>query len=236
MHNRMAPGTLAIIPLRAGSKGLPGKNLRLLAGKPLYQHALDQALRVVGRCAITTDIPEILSAKLPSVCTVVPRPSELATDQTQIAPVLSHLFDTLLQQGNLPQRVVLLQATSPLRQDKDLIQALTHFTSGKFELVMSVTKTDPSILKYGFAEEGRFTPVSNPEFCFSNRQSLPHIVRPNGAIYVFSPKTFMASGTLATNSTGFIEMPEADSIDIDTEADLKAAEDALMQRAFSLAG
>ncbi|MCP5083949.1 MAG: acylneuraminate cytidylyltransferase family protein [Alphaproteobacteria bacterium] len=226
---------MAIIPLRAGSKGLPGKNIRPLAGKPLYLHSVDQALRVVGHCAISTDISDVLCGDYSPACRLVARPPELAQDQTPIAPVLMHVFEHLKQQDALPKIAVLLQATSPLRRDEDIRDAIALYKSGRFELVMSVVKTDPGILKYGFAKSGRFTPVSSPEFCFSNRQSLPEIVRPNGAVYVFSPQMFMQNGSLATQSIGSIEMPETHSIDIDTIADLKAAEEFLLRPSFSKA-
>ena len=123
-----------------------------------------------------------------------------------------------------------------MRRDEDVRRAIALFQEGRFELVMSVVKTDAGILKYGFAQGDRFTPVSRPEFCFSNRQSLPEIVRPNGAVYVFSPQSFMKNGGLASQSIGSIEMPAACSIDIDTEADFKRAHDQLMQPALPKAG
>lgn len=223
------PGTLAILPLRAGSKGLPRKNLVPIAGKPLYRHTLDQALRTVGRCAITTDIPEILNADAPEGCIVIPRPAYLADDKTPMAPVLLHLFDQLERIGRLPDTVILMQATSPLRRDEDVVAALDLHAKKGFELVMSVTNADPSILKYGFLRGGRFEPVSQPEYCFQNRQALPQIVRPNGAVYVFSPQLFRQSGGFPTRSIGATEMPQAFSIDIDREADLRAAEDMLLR-------
>ena len=227
MHDAMA-----IIPLRAGSKGLPGKNVRPIAGKPLYRHALDQAMQVIGQCVISTDIAEVLNARFPKGCRVVPRPAHLAGDDTPMAPVLKHLFEQL---GDLPQTAVLLQATSPLRRNEDIQRALELFNEGDFELVMSVVRTDPSILKYGFADQSRFTPISDPDYCFANRQSLPQIVRPNGAVYVFSPHRFMETGSLVSRSIGSIEMPKSHSIDIDTPADLNAVETLLLERAFSKA-
>lgn len=230
-----APDTLAIMPLRAGSKGLHGKNVRPLAGKPLYRHSVDQALRVIGRCIISTDIPAILRGSMPTGCEVVARPPDLALDETPITPVLLHLFEHLQNMHALPKTAVLMQATSPLRRDEDIRDALTLYETGRFELVMSVVRTDPAVLKYGFATDGQFTPISKPEFCFSNRQSLPEIARPNGAIYVFDPRTFMKTGSLATPSIGAIEMPENRSIDIDTLADLNAAEDVLRRYPIPLA-
>lgn len=215
---------MAILPLRAGSKGLPNKNLLPIAGKPLFRHTLEQALRTVGRCAITTDIPDLLRADAPEGCTVIQRPVELAGDRTPMDPVLSHLFDQLEQTGPLPATAVLLQATSPLRLDKDISAAIDLHATGRFELVLSVTDADSGILKYGFLNKGRFSAVAEPEYCFQNRQALPKVVRPNGAVYVFSPASFRRNGGLATRSIGAVPMPQARSIDIDSEDDLKAAE------------
>jgi N-acylneuraminate cytidylyltransferase len=73
-------------------------------------------------------------------------------------------------------------------------------------------------------KDGIFTPVSDPGYCFTNRQSLPEIVKPNGAVYVFSPEEFCAVGGFPTTRIGAIEMSAYHSIDIDTEEDLQAVE------------
>jgi CMP-N,N'-diacetyllegionaminic acid synthase len=70
----------------------------------------------------------------------------------------------------------------------------------------------------------RFVPVSRPEYCFTNRQSLPEVYRPNGAVYVFSADWFLINGGLATHSIGALVMPPEQSQDIDTEADFRLAE------------
>ena len=115
------PAWTAVIPLRAGSKGLPSKNIRPLAGKPLYRHAVDQALQAgAQRVVITTDIPEVLWAELPTQVTLVERPPELAGDTVPMAPVLQHALHTADCHGT----VVLLQATSPLRLTRDIEAAL----------------------------------------------------------------------------------------------------------------
>lgn len=229
-----ASGTLAILPLRAGSKGLPGKNLLPIAGKPLYRHTLDQALRTVGRCAISTDIPEILNGDAPEGCIVLPRPAHLADDKTGMAPVLLHVFDQLERTGLLPETTVLMQATSPLRRDEDVFAAINRHAEGGFDLVMSVTSADSGILKYGFLKGGRFEAVSRPEYCFQNRQELAQVVRPNGAVYVFSTPVFRRNVGFPTRSIGAIEMPQTLSIDIDGEADLRAAEAILLRSSRAL--
>lgn len=229
MADPTCPEILPILPLRAGSKGLPDKNLRMLAGQPLYERTMDQALRISGRCVITTDIPEILGAKLPSAVRVVHRPARLATDDTPMTPVLLSLFDSLAQEGRLPDLAVLLQATSPLREDADIVQAVTRYRQGDLDLAMTVTRTDPQILKYGMLDENRFHPVSLPQYCFANRQDLPDVVRPNGAVYVFSPQWFVSNSGFVTERIGAVEMPADRSLDIDGSHDLDAAEAAIQQ-------
>ena len=217
---------VAVLPWRAGSQGVVGKNLRLLNGKPLYMHALEQSLRVIGRCVVTTDIEEVISEKLPANCSIVRRPASLAENQTPMAPVLMHLFSTMERLAPLPEIAVLLQATSPLRRDSDIHDALKLYRKAEHELVLSVTRTDSSILKYGLLESGSFKPVSSSQYCFSNRQSLPPVFRPNGAVYVFSPRTFLETGDFPSDRIGAVEIPDEYALDIDTESDLANVEDA----------
>ena len=218
------PAWTAVIPLRAGSKGLPSKNIRPLAGKPLYRHAVDQALQAgAQRVVITTDIPEVLWAELPTQVTLVERPPELAGDTVPMAPVLQHALHTADCHGT----VVLLQATSPLRLPSDIEAALAVFAGGYFELVMSVTSADRGVLKWGTLRGNRFQPLSDPAHCFANRQSLPPVVRPNGALYVLNAERFVASGSFVSERIGVVEMPAERSQDIDSLDDFERCEAAL---------
>lgn len=218
------PAWTAVIPLRAGSKGLPSKNIRPLAGKPLYRHAVDQALQAgAQRVVITTDIPEVLWAELPTQVTLVERPPELAGDTVPMAPVLQHALHTADCHGT----VVLLQATSPLRLLSDIEAALAVFAGGYFELVMSVTSADRGVLKWGTLRGNRFQPLSDPAHCFANRQSLPPVVRPNGALYVLNAERFVASGSFVSERIGVVEMPAERSQDIDSLDDFERCEAAL---------
>lgn len=219
---------IALVPLRAGSKGLPGKNTRLLCGRPLYRHAVDQGLAAgASQVFISTDIPEVLAADHGEHVRAVHRPAELAGDTVPMDAVLRHFLSGDFRQ---PANVVLLQATSPLRRAEDIRGALEVYARGGFDLVMSVTETAPTILKYGTAAPGgRFVPVSDPAYCFTNRQALPKVYRPNGAVYVFDADWFRAKGALATDRIGMFEMPAERSHDIDTEADFQLAERLLEQ-------
>lgn len=214
----------AVIPLRGGSKGLVGKNTRLLAGKPLYRHAVDVALAAgAERVILSTDIPEVLSATLPPGVQAMERPAELCGDDVPMAPVLLHA----LQAGAGKGVVVLLQATSPLRQVADVLAALAVFATGAFDLVMSVAEADRGVLKWGRVEGERFVPLSDPAHCFANRQSLPPVVRPNGAVYVLQAPWFLAHGSFVSDRIGLVHMSLERSLDIDTWADFERCEAAL---------
>ena len=215
-----------MIPLRAGSKGLPGKNTRLLAGKPLFMHAVDLALDAgAQRVLITTDIEQVLNATLPAGVSVVRRPADLCGDTVPMAPVLLHALGA----GQVSGPVVLLQATSPLRQVVDVQAALQRLASGAFDLVMSVTEADRGVLKWGrLADDGRYLPLSSPEHCFANRQSLPAVVKPNGAVYAMQAEWFVANQGFVSERIGTVVMPEARSLDIDQLADFERCEAMLL--------
>jgi N-acylneuraminate cytidylyltransferase len=221
-----SPAWTAVIPLRAGSRGLPSKNIRPLAGKPLYRHALDQALAAgASRVVITTDMPDVLWAELPTQVALVERPAELAGDNVPMAPVLQHALETADVHGS----VVLLQATSPLRRPADIEAALGVFAGGYFELVMSVTEADRAVLKWGTLRGNRFQPLSDPAHCFANRQSLPAVVRPNGAIYVLDADWFVTRGSFVSERIGVLQMPAERSQDIDSLEDFERCEALLKQ-------
>jgi CMP-N-acetylneuraminic acid synthetase len=212
----------AVIPLRGGSKGLPGKNTRALAGKPLYRHAVDLALQAgASRVLLSTDIPEILHASHPANVVPLTRPPELCGDTVPMAPVLLHA----LQAGRCSGPVVLLQATSPLRQLADVQAALQQLASGAFELVMSVTEADRGVLKWGqLLPDGRFQPLSKPEYCFTNRQSLPPVFKPNGAVYAFQAAWFLSNQGFVSERIGTVMMPTERSHDIDNLTDFERCE------------
>jgi CMP-N-acetylneuraminic acid synthetase len=216
-----------LIPLRAGSKGLPGKNIRLLAGKPLFQYSLDAAYAAgATHCVISSDIDSILNLPQTANLTTLRRPTALQGDTVDMAAVL---LDTILR-GQLTGTMVLLQATSPLRTAAHIRAGLEVFASGNYELVMSVTQAQRSVLKWGMLDQGRFKPLAEPAYCFSNRQQLPELVRPNGALYIFDAQWFVRNQGFVTDQIGAIEMSENDSLDIDTLDDFERCEQQLLHQ------
>lgn len=218
---------VAIVPVRAGSKGLPGKNIMPVDGVPLYLHAVSQGMRTVGKVLLSTDIDEIDNAALPSGCTLCRRPSELAADETPMDAVIGHLIEDRALAG---KTLVLLQATSPLRLDGDILAALELFRTRQYDMVLTVVERDRGVLKYGTLEGNRYTAMRAQRFCFFNRQQLPAVHGPNGAVYVFDADRFIDAGGFPCERIGAVEMPVERSVDIDTLADLHHVEGSMRIR------
>jgi N-acylneuraminate cytidylyltransferase len=209
---------VAVVPARAGSKGLPGKNIRPLGGKPLYMHAVDEALKAgASKVIISTDIEDIIRADLPQAVIVCQRPEHLAGDNVSMSEVLLSLKKMISD-----DIFILLQPTSPLRKCQHILSALNIYYENDYELVMSVTEVDSSVLKYGLVSgESCFNPINNPNYCFSNRQSLPKVVKPNGAIYVTNTDSFYKNKGFPVSKIGYYAMPSIDSLDIDVLQDFE---------------
>jgi N-acylneuraminate cytidylyltransferase len=216
---------ISFVPVREGSKGLLGKNIRPLAGVPLYMRAVLQGTRVAGSCIISTDIAAILNSPVPDHCRLLSRNRDLCGDDVAMDAVIANMIEHFCLGDHIV--ILLLPATSPLRNDADITAVLDLHASGDFDLVLSVTAADSGILKYGMISENQFIPVARPQFCFANRQSLPEIFKPNGAVFAFSAGAFRRNGGLATSRIGAVEMPASRSVDIDTLADFIEIEDGL---------
>lgn len=219
--HRTTGDAIAVVPVRAGSKGLSSKNLMPLDGVPLYLRAVRQGLRTVGRVLLSTDIVEINEVDLPDGCTLCRRPEHLADDDTPMAAVIEHL---IVERSLQDATIVLLQATSPLRVDQDIQKAMALFLEGGHDMVLSVVKRDRGVLKYGTLENNRFTAMREQAFCFYNRQQLPPVFGPNGAVYVFQAQGFLDVNGFPSERIGAFDMPADRSADIDTMEDFHDVE------------
>ncbi len=210
----------SFIPLRAGSKGLRNKNILKLNKKELYMYSVEQALRTSDKCFISTDIESILLKEFKSNINVFERPNKLAGDEILMKDVI---LDFL---SNTPQKdfnMILLQATSPLRSDADIQNCKKLFDSGKYSMVISVSKKNKASTKYGFLKGGKFSPFFE-QYLFNNRQNIPDVYGPNGAIYIFNTRDFLKLRTFPNRDIGSYVIPVERSLDIDTIDDFKLAE------------
>jgi N-acylneuraminate cytidylyltransferase len=149
--------TVAFIPARGGSKRLPGKNLRLFAGRPLISYSIAAALacRRVDRCIVSTDDAEIAEVARQWGAEVIERPAELASDTATTVSAARHVVEQLTSAGAPPDVLITLQPTSPLRPRALVDTALTLFGQHAVDSVISVTESGQ---KFGLIEEGRFIP------------------------------------------------------------------------------
>ena len=214
---------LVIVPVRAGSKGLPGKNIREFRGKALYMRAVEQGLQFSDRCIINTDIDEIISQSFcnPEGVETQVRPIQLGEDETTITSVLLDALGRLKVKNTT---IILLQATSPLRLPDDIKRTLDLYRDGRFSLVFTVTETNPTILKNGVLKNGEFTPLSKCDYLFQNRQNLPQTFKPNGAVYVFDAEWFLSNKGFVCPDVGAVIMPAERSMDVDLLEDFVEAE------------
>ncbi|WII71825.1 acylneuraminate cytidylyltransferase family protein [Bdellovibrio sp. 22V] len=214
---------LAIIPARAGSKRVPGKNKRKFLGKPLIQWTMDAAIAVekISRVVVTTDDIDILNMKssYPSI-TFIEREGHLATDGATSVEVILDVISKIKDEFD---NIILLQPTSPLRGSKDIAECLKVFYESEFEQIVSVRPCSENISHIAIESQGlltkltNFLPVKSPE----NK-----LVVLNGAIYISNYNYFIQKKSLFTEKTGAFEMESSISIDIDYEEDWIKAEQA----------
>ena len=210
MHN-----CVAIVPCRAGSKGLPNKNFLMLGSEKLYKITLDQALRCISEVIISSDKNLEEELKFLKV-KQHQRSPELSTDQSTMAELMLELIRQYELQNST---IVLLQPTSPLRRDEDISKCIETYKKNHFDLLFTVSSQDRAVLKSGFVRGNKFIPLGDPEFIFMNRQDLPKLFRPNGAVYVFNGGWFEKNGGFSSTNTGVVEMPSENSLDIDSQED-----------------
>jgi len=217
---------LGIIPARGGSKGVPRKNIRKLAGQPLIQYAISaaQESRLLTKFVVTTEDKEIAQVAKFAGCEVVDRPIELAQDDTPSLPVIQHAAE---YDGTTYDAICLLQPTSPIRTGQDIDKACELLFTSNSDTVLSVCRIpDHYHPHWAFVKSdsgGIQKAVQTKKFATA-RQQLPPAYFRNGAIYVVRWSTLFASQTLYGQSISHIEMPIYQHINIDTEADWQKAE------------
>ena len=214
---------LYIIPARGGSKGIPGKNIKMLGGKPLLCHSVDHALAAGARpedICLTTDsedvrrVGEAYGLEVPFL-----RPAELSTDTAGSREVMLHALDFYEQLRGKYDAIVLLQPTSPLRTADDIIRARNLYTSD-IDMVVSVTEaaTNPYYNAFETDIDG-ILHISKADGLYTRRQDAPKVWEYNGAVYVINPGSLrhMPMGRFPRRLP--LPMPRERSLDLDTPLD-----------------
>jgi len=224
---------LALIPARAGSKGLPGKNIRRLCGKPLIAWTIEQGLgsSFVDKVVVSTDSEEIASvARHYGASVPFLRPQDLASDLASSLEVIFHAIDFLELRGEIYEYIVLLEPTSPLREVSDIdgaIELCAH--SSQVESVVGVAKVDNTHPSFLFSlQDGRLHPMQGKHPTGIRRQDL---VRDyyylEGSVYVSNLKGLRREQTFYHDRTAPWIVDKYKAVEIDSVADFMVA-DALM--------
>ena len=230
---------LGVIPARAGSKGIPGKNLVEVAGRPLIAWTCDAARgsRLLTRVVVSTDAEAIASAaRAYGVEAPFLRPVELAADDTPMRPVLHHAVGEIERSGGRVSEVVLLQPTSPLRRSEHIDGALALLRDTGADVVVSVVEvphqfTPTSVMRL---DHGRLVPFASAATA-TRRQDKPTLYARNGpAVLAIRREALLAHSSLYDGDCRAYVMPPEDSIDVDSAWDLELASYVLQRRLQSM--
>jgi len=217
---------LALIPARGGSKGLPGKNVAPLCGRPLIAWTIAAAGNDhIDSVVVTTDDDEIARVAVAAGARVpFRRPAVLADDQARMTDVVSHALDTLAAAGESYGWLLLLQPTSPLRTAAHIEAAFARLAASGGQAVVSVCEAQHSPRWMGeLPPDGNMGSFADTAATRANRQELARYYRLNGAIYLAAIEYWRAqAGFLGPATYAYVMAPE-DSIDVDRALDLEIA-------------
>lgn len=226
----------AIIPARGGSKGVSGKNVKDLCGKPLIAWTIEAAKKVpqISRVIVNTDDADIARVARAHGAEVFERPKELAQDLTLDLPVFEHHLRALEERDELPDVVVDLRATAPLRRGVRIAEGivlLKKLGREKADSVRAVSKASKHPYKMWLFEGERIKPflgeahTGMKEPYNAPRQVLPEVFQNNGCVNIFWPEIILEKKSMTgENIAGFV-MEEWESVNIDSHIDFIVAEE-----------
>lgn len=223
---------LGIIPARGGSKGIPNKNIRLLAGKPLIAYALEaaKASGIVDRLVLSTDSVAIadlgksLGIEVPFL-----RPASLAQDDTPMLPVIEHTVGEIEKTGWFPAVIMLLQPTAPLRKPEHLVEAISLLEETGADSVVSVVEI-PQHFSPHFAmkvDSGRLVHFLEEGRNITRRQDVLPAYSRDGTIYAVKRDILVKERTIYGNYCCPLILEASESINLDTLEDWELAEHTL---------
>jgi len=228
-------GVLAIVPARGGSKGVPGKNVRLLGGRTLleYTAAAARDAAVIDRIVVSTDSEEVAAAGRAAGLEVpFLRPAALAQDDTPMLPVIRHAIDEVTRAGWTPELVVLLQPTSPLRRPDHVARAVDLLRSSGADSVVTVVEV-PKHLSPDYVmriDGGVLRPFLPEGERVTRRQDVRPAYSRDGTVYAFRRDTLDRCGSIYGVDCRPLIIDARESLSIDTPEDWAAAEKILEAR------
>lgn len=222
----------ALIPARGGSKGIPRKNIKLIAGKNLIYYSIKAAdsSKYINNIFVSTDDSKIESISKKYGAKIIKRPAKLSRDESLTMDAILHTLNLFEEKNINTDIIVLLQPTSPMRNFKDIDNAIEMFIKNDCESVISVSECDCSPFWSLEKKNDYLTPKFGKKYLKMRRQDLPKLYIPNGAIFVSYPEHLKKFRSFYEGKVLPYLMPPERSIDIDTELDFKIAEVLMKER------
>lgn len=219
--------TIAVIPARGGSKGIPRKNLLPIAGKPLIVWTIEAAREVPNlRVIVSTEDAEIAQVSREAGAEVVERPDELAQDTTATEPVVEHVIATLAGRGERPDVVMLLQATSPVRLPGTLARAVDEFRQSGCDSMVGVVAAPPFIWRKAPEVAAEYDYAHRPRRQDMTPEQLRY--RETGSVYLTRTEVYEQQHNRLGGQIAVFVMNDVEGTDIDTRHDFATAEQILL--------
>lgn len=221
---------LGIIPARGGSKSVPKKNIRLLAGKPLIAYTIEtaQKCKMLDRTVVSTDDAEIADvAKEYGGDVPFMRPKELSLDTSSMVPALQHAVSAIEKNENVRvDVVVLLDPTSPFRKIENIEECIQKLERENVDSVVTICEVEHNPYFVMMELDGdRLVPLIKSDKVITRRQDAPTVYRLNAAVYAVKRDVLMnADVSIITDNTMAVIMPHEQSTHIDHEIDFEFAE------------
>ena len=219
---------LAIIPARGGSKGIPGKNIIDVAGRPLIAYSIEVAKlmtenNIAAKAIVSTDSEEIadISKKL-GIDVPFLRPAELSGDKAKSIDFLLHALKFYEEQGEEFDAIILLQPTSPLRTYEDIKEAVEIYESSGAQSLISVYQEDYICDLVSYHKDGDFgVPLDDRHNKGVRRQEHNKLFIRNGAIYISDTGLLQKENLIISDKPALYVMPKSKSVNLDTTEDLE---------------
>jgi len=214
---------IAVILARKGSKRIPGKNVKNFAGRPLIEWSLESAQNsnYIDKIVVSTDSEDVAEiSKKFSRCSVIERPDHLASDTATSVAAMLHAVE---REGD-DSIVLLLQCTSPMTTTSDIDTALSHFSEGRHDTLVSVAEMEENPFHAYYENDGNLIPVARKEALHDRTQDHPKCYRLNGALYISTLGFLIQNNSFISDKTLKYVMSHNSSVDIDTPEDFERAE------------
>lgn len=210
-----------LIPARGGSKGIPNKNLIDINGKPLIFYTIKEALKVFDPNSIyvSSDSELILSYCVKLGINIIERPKVFSGDKSTSSEVINHFIESIDEKSEY--EIIYLQPTSPLRTHKHIKESIDIYKSKKCSALISVSKSNEYVDKTFTLNKDYIEPLLGSSKYTEIRQDISETYYPNGAIYIFTCKSFLKNKKIPLNQVIPYIMTRVDSIDIDDNIDLE---------------